>query len=319
MKLRVIVPCYNEKDVLNQTIQQLIQILEKDSVAQVYDYDLLFIDDGSHDNTITILQEAANETQHLKYISFSRNFGKEAAMFAGFEHSVDCDAVVMIDADLQHPPELIPDMVKAYREGYDQIIAKRNREGEHVSRKWMTRCYYKMINYFIEDIELEDGIGDFRLLSRRAVRSLVSLEEYNRFSKGLFSWIGYRSKVIQYENVEREAGQSKWSLKSLFNYAIDGLISFNYKPLRTMIYLGLFIFLMSMVYIIYLFVDTLVHGVDVPGYFTLIAAILFIGGIQLVSIGVMGEYIGRIYYEVKRRPQYIVQASNVETPKFDKK
>ncbi|ARJ51240.1 glycosyltransferase family 2 protein [Staphylococcus lutrae] len=315
MKLRVIVPCFNEMDVLHQTINELTQILDKDAHQQAYDYDILFINDGSRDQTMTILQEAAIQSSRVKFISFSRNFGKEAAMIAGFEHSVDCDAVIMIDADLQHPPELIPNMVKAYVEGYDQVIAKRSRTGEHASRKWLSRLYYKMINYFIEDIKLEDGIGDFRLLSQRAVRSLVRLGEYNRFSKGLFSWIGYNSKVIQYENVAREAGESKWSFGSLFNYAIDGLISFNYKPLRMMIYLGLMIFGMSMLYIVYLLIDTLIHGVDVPGYFTMIAAVLFIGGIQLVSIGVVGEYIGRIYYEVKQRPKYIVEAANVEIPR----
>lgn len=173
-----------------------------------------------------------------------------------------------------------------------------------------------MINYFVEDIHLEDGVGDFRLLSQRAVQSLVSLSEYNRFSKGLFAWIGYNTKVISYKNVEREAGESKWSFGSLLNYAIDGLISFNNKPLRTMIYFGLFIFVISMLYIAYLLFDTIAHGVTVPGYFTIIAAVLFIGGIQLISIGVIGEYIGRIYYEVKQRPKYIVQTSNLQPPKM---
>ncbi len=233
-------------------------------------------------------------------------------MFAGFQHSVDCDAVVMIDADLQHPPELIPGMIKHYKEGYDQVVAKRNRDGEKYTRKKTTQLYYKLINYFVEDIELEDGVGDFRLLSQRAVESLTSLEEYNRFSKGLFEWIGYNTKVIKFDNVEREAGESKWSFKHLLNYAIDGLISFNNKPLRLMIYLGLSIFGLSMLYLVYLFIHTLMRGVNVPGYFTTIAAILLIGGIQLISIGVVGEYIGRIYYEVKRRPIYIVQASNLK-------
>ena len=314
MKLRVIVPCYNETEIIQQTISKLTSILDDASKKKYFDYDLLFVDDGSKDDTIDILQNAAATIPTVKYLSFSRNFGKESAMIAGFEHSTDCDAVVMIDADLQHPPELIPEMVDVYREGYDQVIAKRNREGEKASRKWITRVYYKMINYFVEDIHLEDGVGDFRLLSQRAVKSLVSLSEYNRFSKGLFAWIGYHTKVISYENVEREAGESKWSFGSLLNYAIDGLISFNNKPLRTMIYLGLFIFVISMLYIAYLLFDTIAHGVTVPGYFTIIAAVLFIGGIQLISIGVIGEYIGRIYYEVKQRPKYIVQASNLQPP-----
>lgn len=316
MKLRVIVPCYNETEIIQQTISKLTSILNDASKKKSFEYDLLFVDDGSKDDTIEILQNAAATLPTVKYLSFSRNFGKESAMIAGFEHSTDCDAVVMIDADLQHPPELIPEMVDVYREGYDQVIAKRNRDGEKASRKWITRAYYKMINYFVEDIHLEDGVGDFRLLSQRAVQSLVSLSEYNRFSKGLFAWIGYNTKVISYKNVEREAGESKWSFGSLLNYAIDGLISFNNKPLRTMIYFGLFIFVISMLYIAYLLFDTIAHGVTVPGYFTIIAAVLFIGGIQLISIGVIGEYIGRIYYEVKQRPKYIVQTSNLQPPKM---
>lgn len=316
MKLRVIVPCYNETEIIQQTISKLTFILDDASKKKSFEYDLLFVDDGSKDDTIEILQNAAATLPTVKYLSFSRNFGKESAMIAGFEHSTDCDAVVMIDADLQHPPELIPEMVDVYREGYDQVIAKRNRDGEKASRKWITRAYYKMINYFVEDIHLEDGVGDFRLLSQRAVQSLVSLSEYNRFSKGLFAWIGYNTKVISYKNVEREAGESKWSFGSLLNYAIDGLISFNNKPLRTMIYFGLFIFVISMLYIAYLLFDTIAHGVTVPGYFTIIAAVLFIGGIQLISIGVIGEYIGRIYYEVKQRPKYIVQTSNLQPPKM---
>ncbi|PTJ73117.1 glycosyltransferase [Staphylococcus hyicus] len=318
MKLRVIVPCYNETEIIKETITKLTTILDEASKLKSFKYDVLFVDDGSKDDTIEILQNAAATMPRVKYLSFSRNFGKESAMIAGFEHSTDCDAVVMIDADLQHPPELIPQMVDKYREGYDQVIAKRNRDGENASRKFMTRVYYKLINYFVEEIHLEDGVGDFRLLSQRAVQSLVSLSEYNRFSKGLFAWIGYNTKVITYKNVEREAGESKWSFGSLLNYAIDGLISFNNKPLRTMIYLGLIIFMMSMLYVAYLLFDTITHGVSVPGYFTIIAAVLFIGGIQLISIGVIGEYIGRIYYEVKRRPKYIVQTSNLQPPKWTK-
>ncbi|UXR69949.1 glycosyltransferase family 2 protein [Staphylococcus sp. IVB6246] len=314
MKVRVIVPCYNETAILQRTIDKLQEILDVDAKKQGYTYDLLFVDDGSKDTTIDILQEAASESEVVKFISFSRNFGKESAMIAGFEHSVDCDAVIMIDADLQHPPELIPDMIKEYQEGYDQVVAKRNRDGETASRKWMTRLYYKMINHWVEDIELVDGIGDFRLLSKRAVRALVSMGEYNRFSKGLFAWIGYHTKILSYDNVLREAGESKWSFSSLLNYAIDGLISFNNKPLRAMIYLGLSVFGVSLLYIIYLLIDTFINGVSVPGYVTMIAAILLMGGIQLISIGVIGEYIGRIYYEVKQRPNYIVRAANVERP-----
>ncbi|MDN6414702.1 glycosyltransferase family 2 protein [Staphylococcus gallinarum] len=315
MQIRVIVPCFNEGEVILKTYQRLSEILSKDSAHHQYEYDLLFVDDGSKDKTINYIQEAATKDQHVKFISFSRNFGKESAMIAGYQHSEDCDAVIMIDADLQHPPELIPKMIEGYMDGYDQVVAKRDRTGEKQSRKIMTRIYYKVINRFVEDIELEDGVGDFRLLSQRAVNSLTELDECNRFSKGLYEWIGYNTKVFTYENVEREDGESKWSFGKLLNYGIDGLLSFNTKPLRAMIYLGLFVFFVSILYITFIFAGIILNGVNTPGYFSTIAAILLLGGIQLISIGVVGEYIGRIYYEVKARPKYIVQASNLSNDK----
>ncbi|MDU0435120.1 glycosyltransferase family 2 protein [Staphylococcus haemolyticus] len=319
MKIRVIVPCFNEGEVVTKTYDKLTEILMKDSLDKGYDYDLLFVDDGSKDNTIDHVQHLASLDQHVKYISFSRNFGKESAMIAGFQHSVKCDAVVMVDGDLQHPPEFIPQMIEGFQEGYDQVIAKRDRTGENIARKSMTKLYYKLINSFVEDIEFIDGVGDFRLLSQRAVKAMASLKEYNRFSKGLFEWIGYNTKIFTYQNIEREAGHSKWTFTKLLNYGIDGLISFNNKPLRAMIYLGMTIFSLSIVYILYLLIGIMVNGINNPGYFTTIAAVLLIGGIQLISIGVVGEYIGRIYYEVKQRPKYIVQASNLKEPTHDLK
>lgn len=319
MKIRVIVPCFNEGEVVTKTYDKLTEILMKDSLDKGYDYDLLFVDDGSKDNTIDHVQHLASLDLHVKYISFSRNFGKESAMIAGFQHSVKCDAVVMVDGDLQHPPEFITQMIEGFQEGYDQVIAKRDRTGENIARKSMTKLYYKLINSFVEDIEFIDGVGDFRLLSQRAVKAMASLKEYNRFSKGLFEWIGYNTKIFTYQNVEREAGHSKWTFTKLLNYGIDGLISFNNKPLRAMIYLGMTIFSLSIVYILYLLIGIMVNGINNPGYFTTIAAVLLIGGIQLISIGVVGEYIGRIYYEVKQRPKYIVQASNLKEPTHDLK
>lgn len=319
MKIRVIVPCFNEGEVVTKTYDKLTEILMKDSLDKGYDYDLLFVDDGSKDDTIDHVQYLASLDLHVKYISFSRNFGKESAMIAGFQHSVECDAVVMVDGDLQHPPEFIPQMIEGFQEGYDQVIAKRDRTGENIARKSMTKLYYKLINSFVEDIEFIDGVGDFRLLSQRAVKAMASLKEYNRFSKGLFEWIGYNTKIFTYQNVEREAGHSKWTFTKLLNYGIDGLISFNNKPLRAMIYLGMTIFSLSIVYILYLLIGIMVNGINNPGYFTTIAAVLLIGGIQLISIGVVGEYIGRIYYEVKQRPKYIVQASNLKEPTHDLK
>lgn len=311
MEIRVIIPCYNEQEVLAATYKKLTTIMTKDSELQHYQYNLLFIDDGSKDLTIDQLQEIAAKDNHVNYISFSRNFGKEAAMIAGFQHSQHYDAVIMIDCDLQHPPEYIPEMIAGFKEGYDQVIAKRNREGENFSRKMMTRAYYKLVNNFVEEVQFADGVGDFRLLSQRAVKAIASLDEYNRFSKGLFEWVGYNTKVFTYQNIERQQGESKWSFAKLLNYGIDGLISFNNKPLRMMIYLGLFIFSLSILYIIYLFINILISGINIPGYFSTIAAILLLGGIQLMSIGIVGEYIGRIYYEVKHRPKYIIQTTDL--------
>jgi polyisoprenyl-phosphate glycosyltransferase len=305
MKLSIIVPCYNEENVLYEFYQVVTALLIKEE----YDYELLFVNDGSRDQTIDIIHDIAAEDINIRYVSFSRNFGKEAAMLAGLSYSTG-DAVIIMDADLQHPPSLIPEMVKGYEQGYDQVIAKRTRKGDAFSRTVLTRLYYKMMNRFI-DVQLVDGIGDFRLLSRKAVQSLLELNEYNRFSKGLFAWIGFKEKVINYENVIREQGQSKWTFSKLLNYGLDGIISFNNKPLRMSIYLGLSITAGAVLYVLFMFIKIMFFGIDVPGYFTLISAILLIGGVQLTFLGVIGEYIGRIYYESKRRPHFIIESHNV--------
>lgn len=307
-KMSLIIPCYNESSSLNATYIELKKVLADDKVKNDYNYELIFVDDGSKDDTLDIMKELSFFDDSVKYISFSRNFGKESAMKAGLEAAVG-DCVVIIDADLQHPPHLIIDMLEHYELGYNQVIAKRSRKGEKLLRKWATQIYYRLINKLI-DVELVDGIGDFRLLSREAVNSILDMPEYNRFSKGLFSWIGYEEKIIEYENQERVFGESKWKLSSLFNYAIDGMISFNSKPLRLIIYLGLLITGLNIGYIIFTYVKILMFGVETPGYFTLIAAILLLGGIQLIAIGVLGEYIGKIFYEVKQRPNYIIEHTN---------
>lgn len=310
-KVRMLIPCFNEEDVINYTYKELTKVLAADSELHHYDYDLLFVDDGSKDRTIDMIKEYSQQDEKVKYISFSRNFGKEAAMFAGLENSQDVDAVIILDGDLQHPPELIPQMIEKYMEnGTDQVIVKRNRDGEKASRKLMTKCYYKLINRFV-DIPIEDGVGDFRLLSQRAVRSLVELDEVQRFSKGLFSWVGYPTETLEYNNQERAAGDSKWSFFKLLDYGVDGVISFNNKPLRTILYFGMAIFGISIIYLLVNFVMILMNGVDSPGYFSTIFAVLFLGSIQLISIGVIGEYIGRIYYEVKNRPKYLQQDTNL--------
>ncbi|PSL40666.1 glycosyltransferase involved in cell wall biosynthesis [Planomicrobium soli] len=308
-KLTLIIPCYNESSPLIDTYNEVKRVLNDQELKKKYSYEILFIDDGSVDNTLSVINDLAAIDETVKYISFTRNFGKEAGMLAGLKHC-NGDIVIIIDADLQHPPHLILEMVHHYEQGYDQVIARRSRKGEKFSRKWITKTYYRLINTLME-VELGDGMGDFRLLSRRAVDSLLAMPEYNRFSKGLFSWIGFEKKVIEYENQERISGESKWSFLSLLNYAIDGLISFNSKPLRMLIYLGLLIMFLNLLYIGFSFVNIVLFGIDLPGYFTMISAILLLGGIQLTSLGVIGEYVGRIFYEVKRRPAFIIDKTNI--------
>ncbi|WP_077214837.1 glycosyltransferase family 2 protein [Bacillus dakarensis] len=300
MKLSIVIPCYNEAAVLNDFYNEIIKIAREIPG----NLEMVFVNDGSRDQTLPILKRLAEQDSRVYYLSFSRNFGKEAAMLAGLRYSRG-DAVVIMDADLQHPPHLIPEMVEKFQEGYDQVVAKRSRKGEAASRTLLSKLYYKVINR-LTDVDFMDGVGDFRLLSKKALKALLTLKEYNRFSKGLFSWIGFKEYVIEYENVTREAGESKWTFKSLLNYGIDGIVSFNNKPLRISIFLGLTITLFSVLYIVTMLFQVLFQGVEVPGYFTTITAILFLGGVQLIFLGIIGEYIGRIYYESKGRPNYII-------------
>lgn len=307
--ISLILPCLNEEE----NIFQIYDTIHNHMSLVSCDYELIFIDDGSTDRTLTLIQDLVLKHSHVKYISFTRNFGKEAALLAGLEKTKG-DAVIIMDADLQHPSFLIPNMIQGYEEGYDQVIACRNRAGESSVRKTLSNLFYKTINHLVE-VPLKNGIGDFRLLSRRVVDDILKLSEGNRFSKGLFAWVGYEEKIIHYENVARQSGDSKWSFSKLLNYAIDGLVSFNTKPLRICLYTGLFILLMSLGYIGFIFIQIINNGIDVPGYFSTISAILFLGGVQLLSLGVIGEYIGRIYNEVKRRPHYLVKETNIHDTK----
>lgn len=316
MYLSVIVPCYNEEKVIRLTHEALHKVLDADSASHGYDYQLIFVNDGSRDNTINILKELCDQDSCSHYLSFSRNFGKESAMLAGLQYS-EGECIVIMDADLQHPPELIPTLISYYEEGYDQVVTKRTRTGDKKRKTLLAKLYYKIVNSLI-DVQLDDGVGDFRLLSRNAAQALLSLTEYNRFSKGLFSWIGFKTKVIEMENSPRAAGDTKWSIRSLLHYGIEGIISFNNKPLRICFYLGTFLISISVVYILYLLYSYMRYGIDTPGYFTTISAILLLGGVQLFCIAILGEYIGRIYYEVKRRPHYIVDETNMDTKPYRK-
>ncbi|WP_203332210.1 glycosyltransferase family 2 protein [Planococcus beigongshangi] len=311
MQISIIIPCYNEENNIHKFQLEMQQVID-----QSFSYELIFVNDGSQDNTENILRELAKKDDKLYYISLSRNFGKEAAMLAGLEFAKG-DAVIIMDGDLQHPPSLIPQMIGKFEEGYDQVIAKRNRKGDSLMRSGLSSLYYRLINWFVE-VELENGVGDFRLLSRRAVNSLLSMNEYNRFSKGLFAWIGFKEYIIDYENVTREDGKSSWTLPQLLNYAFDGLLSFNNKPLRASIYIGTTLTAVSVLYVIVMLIQIIFRGVDVPGYFTLISAILLVGGVQLTFLGLIGEYIGRIYYETKKRPHYLVLETNMDRTDSEK-
>ncbi|MFK2826901.1 glycosyltransferase family 2 protein [Bacillus sp. B190/17] len=302
--ISIIIPAYNEED----NISLIYESIQKEFTHLSYHFEICFINDASTDRTLEEMKRLAAATQKVKFISFSRNFGKEAAMLAGLQHARG-QAVIIMDADLQHPPSLIPQLLKGYEEGFDQVIARRNRHGEPFIKRVLCSAYYKVINHIV-DVKLEDGMGDFRLLSKKAVQAVLSLNEGQRFSKGLFSWIGMNHKVIHYNNVVRKNGETKWSFSKLLNYGFDGFISFNNRPLRLCFYAGAMILCLALIYSIITFVQILNSGIDVPGYFTIITAVLILGGIQLVSLGIIGEYVGRIYYETKKRPPYLIQETN---------
>ena len=303
----IIVPCYNEEDVLKLFYEESSKVT--DNISD-YSCRYIFVDDGSRDKTLSILMELSNEHKNVKYISFSRNFGKEAAMYAGLDHSTG-DYVVIMDADLQHPPTIIPDMIKGIQEGYDCCAARRTtRKGEAPVRSFFSRMFNK-VNKKMTNIDLVQGAGDFRIMTRQMVVSVLELSERQRFSKGIFSWVGFKTKWLPYENVERPLGSTKWSFWGLFKYAIDGITSFSITPLRIVTGMGFLISIFAFIYSIVTLIKTIIFGIDVPGYTTTLCAILFLGGIIELSIGVLGEYIANIYMEVKNRPLYILKDTNL--------
>jgi glycosyltransferase involved in cell wall biosynthesis len=308
VKLSVVVPCFNEEDVVPLLYDEVVR--ETDRVVE--DWELVLVDDGSRDETLAQCRKLAASDPRVVYVSLTRNFGKESALLAGLAASTG-DAVIIMDADLQHPPQLIPELVAMYKAGHDQVVTRRSRAGDPPLKKVVSRGYYGVVKRLM-DVRIEDGTGDFRLLSRRAVTALLSMPETNRFSKGLFSWIGYEGPTVHYVDAARTAGESKWSMKQLLNYGVDGVIAFNVKPLRMLVWTGLIVLALSMTYIGIVIVGVIVRGIDAPGYVTLITAVLGLGGLQLVGLGVLGEYVGRIYLEVKRRPHYLVRDTNLGAP-----
>ncbi|MGW5861281.1 glycosyltransferase [Streptomyces sp. NPDC055239] len=303
-QISVVVPCFNEEEVINTFHCALTSVLEETQRS----FEICYVDDGSRDTTRVQLRALAAADQRVRYLSFSRNFGKEAAMLAGLRMSRGA-AVALMDADLQHPPGLLHRMLELRHHGYDQVVARRDRSGEGMLRKAVSSAYYRSMGRCM-DVDVIDGEGDFRLLSRRAVDAVLALPEANRFSKGIFSWIGFDTVSFSYHNVNRVAGRSKWGGRSLLNYGIDGLISFNSRPLRLVIYVGLTLAFTAFAYALWIAAEVVVHGVEVPGFATLLIAIVALGGIQLATLGVIGEYVGRIYGETKRRPLYVVRETD---------
>ena len=306
MKVTILVPFFNEEEMIVKTHQAIMASIQP---LSHYEFELLYVDDGSTDQTLALMREIADGNSEVHYLSFSRNFGKEAGMLAGLEHASG-DCVIIMDGDLQNPPYLIHEMLAKFEEGYDVVNAKRTRDGDKRSTRLFAQAFYQVANRLM-DVQLTDGISDFRLLSRQAVDAIISLQEYNRFSKGIFSWIGFKETVIDYPNEQREAGQTKWSFKKSLNYGLDGILSFSNKPLRMIFILGMVCIAIAVLYLLWLFINYLRHpDLAVSGYFTTIFSVVLFGGVQLVSIGVLGEYIGKIFYEVKRRPHYLIKESN---------
>ncbi len=307
-RVDIIVPCFNEGDVIELFFNKTNGIVSKIEGCR---FEFIFVDDGSSDDTAVKLKKFSDVYDYVKYISFSRNFGKEAAMYAGLKNSTG-DYCVILDSDLQHPPELIEDMLKKIDEGYDCCAANRaTRKGDPFLRTFLTRRFYRFINK-ISEVNMPDGAGDFRMMSRKMVNAVVAMSEVQRFSKGIFSWVGFNTAWIDFENVERAAGNTKWSFWKLFMYALDGITAFSTAPLKLASILGSIISLSSFVYGIWVVFKTVFYGADVPGYASTIILILFIGGIIILSLGILGEYVAKIYMEVKRRPIYIIKDTNIE-------
>ena len=307
-----IVPCYNEEAALPYFLREIRKVADAMSATYDLNFEFLFVNDGSKDSTLHILRTAAKEDSRVRYISFSRNFGKEAAIYAGLKNAAG-DYVAVMDADMQDPPALLPEMYEALQSGeYDSVATRRvDRKGEPPIRSFFARCFYKIINR-ISDADIVDGARDFRLMKRQMVDAIVSMGEYNRFSKGIFGWVGFRTKWLPYENVERVAGETKWSFWKLFKYSLQGIVAFSTAPLAIASVVGLVSFFVAFLMIVYIIGKTLIFGDPVGGWPSLACMVMFMGGIQLFCMGILGQYLAKTYLETKRRPIYIVAETNKE-------
>ncbi|WP_152184312.1 glycosyltransferase family 2 protein [Sulfurimonas indica] len=300
--ISIVAPCYNEEAVIDIFLEKIFEVLERLGRS----FEIVFVNDGSRDNTLEVLKTKSKEYAGVRVINLSRNFGKEAALTAGIDASRG-EVVVPIDVDLQDPPELILEFVKKYEEGYDVVVGKRaDRTTDSHAKRISAELFYKMHNK-ISDIEIPHNVGDYRLMSRRVVDELKKLPETQRFMKGIFAWLGFKTAVVEYKREERAAGDTSFNGWKLWNFALDGITSFSTAPLRIWLYVGMVLAFIAFLYGSWIILKTLIFGADTPGYASMITVVLFLGGIQLMGIGILGEYIGRIYLESKNRPVYIIE------------
>jgi glycosyltransferase involved in cell wall biosynthesis len=304
--ITIIIPAYNEEEALPKCLQRITKLIDKETS---HDFEVLLVDDGSKDKTVEIIKKKRQEDKRFSYVTFSRNFGKEIAILAGLDYAKG-DAVIFIDADLQDPPEVIPELIKYWEQGYDDVYAKRrSRKGESWLKKWTSKMYYRVLQK-MSSVEIQKDTGDFRLLDRSCIEALKRMREVERNTKGMYSWIGFRKKGIYYQQQERQEGKSKWSMMSLVNLALNGIMSYTTAPLRLASVMGLIVSLVAFIYLIYIIIVTNLYGDPVQGYPTIMVTILFLGGVQLLSLGILGEYLGKVFNEVKGRPGYFINSYN---------
>ena len=303
--LSIIIPCYNEEQAIPLFYQETMK-QEFFFRVQGVELEFIFVNDGSKDGTVEAVKELHKQDERVHLISFSRNFGKEAAIFAGLEMAKG-DYTVLMDADLQDPPSILPEMYNYIEQGYDSVATRRvNRIGEPPIRSFFARCFYSLMQK-ISKTEIVDGARDYRLMTRQVTDAILSMKEYNRFSKGIFGWVGYQTKWLEYENVQRVAGETKWSFWKLFLYSLDGIMAFSTVPLSIASFFGILFCLAAFIFMIFIFVRALIYGDPVAGWPSMVCIIAFIGGVQLLCLGIMGQYLSKLYMEVKNRPKYLVK------------